>query len=426
MRCAELALQHDPKNLNALLLKQQVLNKRLREAMKAEGITSMAVAEKSAAISPFVDALEAHLATLHRLGYRPMPVDMQRIILQGLQSPEDVAYYKKDKNPSPFTTITPLEEDDAKYLSLSGGLFQEVFDPTEKVTFGHFTFDPVQQRITSYKAENHQYELIDPVAFAYNFGARMYDARLGRFLSGDPSAAKYSAMTPYNAMFNNPINVIDPDGRDGIYIVFPDYEADGYPMTGHAGILLIDNKTGLTKYYEYGRYDEAQIGIVNHYAVPDLVLDEDGRPTAESLNKTLAYISEKSGHGQKIEGAYFQSDKFQEMNNYAQKLYKQSNTEFKEYDPNRTPYSITGNNCGTFACDVANQDEDLNTPWIIDPRPVSIGDEYRENFTPIDYNPGEGTEVEYDERTVKFDSKTGETSSSQSLMQTWLYGSDEE
>jgi RHS repeat-associated protein len=49
-----------------------------------------------------------------------------------------------------------------------------------------------------------------------DFGARINDPRLGRWLSLDPLQAKYVAWTPYNSMANNPIYMIDPDGRSTI------------------------------------------------------------------------------------------------------------------------------------------------------------------------------------------------------------------
>ncbi len=49
---------------------------------------------------------------------------------------------------------------------------------------------------------------------AYDFGARIQDPRLGRWLSVDPLMAKYSGISPYNFTFNNPIIFTDPDGKD--------------------------------------------------------------------------------------------------------------------------------------------------------------------------------------------------------------------
>jgi RHS repeat-associated protein len=49
---------------------------------------------------------------------------------------------------------------------------------------------------------------------SYDFGARIFDSRLGRWLSLDPLMAKYPDISPYVFCVNNPIIFIDPDGRD--------------------------------------------------------------------------------------------------------------------------------------------------------------------------------------------------------------------
>ena len=47
--------------------------------------------------------------------------------------------------------------------------------------------------------------------------ARYHEVNLG-FTSTDPHCFKYPSRTAYNYSFNNPINVIDPDGREGIVV----------------------------------------------------------------------------------------------------------------------------------------------------------------------------------------------------------------
>jgi RHS repeat-associated protein len=49
---------------------------------------------------------------------------------------------------------------------------------------------------------------------AYDFGARIYDPRIGRWLSVDPLQQKYPSFSPYNFTMNNPLFYYDIDGKD--------------------------------------------------------------------------------------------------------------------------------------------------------------------------------------------------------------------
>ncbi len=50
----------------------------------------------------------------------------------------------------------------------------------------------------------------------YDYGARQYDPVLCRWMWQDPLAEKYYNVSPYEYCGNNPINAVDPDGRDVI------------------------------------------------------------------------------------------------------------------------------------------------------------------------------------------------------------------
>ena len=45
------------------------------------------------------------------------------------------------------------------------------------------------------------------------FGARYYSPELSIWLSVDPLASKYPELSPYNYCLNNPVKLVDPDGR---------------------------------------------------------------------------------------------------------------------------------------------------------------------------------------------------------------------
>lgn len=51
----------------------------------------------------------------------------------------------------------------------------------------------------------------------YDYGARYMDGARGQFTTMDPLAEKNPDVTPYHFCHNNPINRIDPDGRDDLF-----------------------------------------------------------------------------------------------------------------------------------------------------------------------------------------------------------------
>ena len=81
----------------------------------------------------------------------------------------------------------------------------------------------------------------------YDYGARHYDAALGRFTTVDPLVEKYYSMSLYTYCLNNPIQYVDNDGKKPrIYV-----ETKGF---GHVFITTGSGQN--TTVYTYGRYGD--------------------------------------------------------------------------------------------------------------------------------------------------------------------------
>jgi len=69
----------------------------------------------------------------------------------------------------------------------------------------------------------------------YDYGFRIYDPRIGRFLSVDPLTQSYPWYTPYQFAGNKPINSMDLDGLEEIEVVA---QSPSYGQLGEATITI--------------------------------------------------------------------------------------------------------------------------------------------------------------------------------------------
>lgn len=151
--------------------------------------------------------------------------------------------------------------------------------------------------------------------------------------------------------------------------------------------------------------------------VSNVKIGKDGKPTVESLNKVLAQLSQKAGHGGKIRGAYIISDQYDKMKAYADGKLAEND------DPNRKEYGLTSNNCGTFARDVIAQDDDVDNPSIWNPTPKNIVDEYiEEGNAEVKYDPTKNTTTigKGDESDAKKSGGKKHTSSTGTSGMNWM------
>ncbi len=104
----------------------------------------------------------------------------------------------------------------------------------------------------------------------------MHDPAIGRFTGVDPLASSFAAWTPYNFTLDNPINMIDPDGRAAEWIDNGDgtYTAEAgdsaYSLAKDAGIsnsfanMLVESQLG-------ANYIGADGGLKSNVEVGDVV-----------------------------------------------------------------------------------------------------------------------------------------------------------
>lgn len=162
-----------------------------------------------------------------------------------------------------------------------------------------------------------------------------------------------------------------------IPVVFPDYliHIDGYeaeifgrkitippqkaPYLGHAGVLIVNGKTGLTKYYEYGRYGPN--GKTRSGLIPDVTL-KGGMITESSLKKTLRTVSSNHGQSGRIAGVVLRGKVFDQ----ALAWLKAKETE--NSSPARQAYDLGDHNCMTFVADLVDHiglDSPFRPPVVV-------------------------------------------------------------
>jgi RHS repeat-associated protein len=83
--------------------------------------------------------------------------------------------------------------------------------------------------------------------------ARYYDSGLSIWLSVDPMSDKYPSMSPYNYCANNPVILVDPDGRT--------FEPSSGTFVGRKEAMGFFSATSISSYFTL--YNSSALKIVN-------------------------------------------------------------------------------------------------------------------------------------------------------------------
>ncbi len=188
MQCAESALRYDGLNLNALLLKAELL--------QAPIIAKHQPPTQLQNDSDF-KRYEALIERLFSLGYREMPLEMKNILIKGWNKDSLSVVITQNHLPK---TFQKFGEKDERHASLSWGLFDEVMATKAVERYGNTLFDTKSKKIIGFAVPQPIYNdyNFDPVVFAWNI---------------DPLAHKAPWSSPYAFCEGNPILYLDPDGR---------------------------------------------------------------------------------------------------------------------------------------------------------------------------------------------------------------------
>lgn len=158
-----------------------------------------------------------------------------------------------------------------------------------------------------------------------DFGARIYDPRIGRFYSVDPEFRRYAALGSYDYVANSPLMLIDKSGRTITNTEKP----------GTKEYLLMSTALNILKHLDAEKYKAMEESKTNYnVGFGSLPSSQDGGTrtnfTNSNENTSLSVMPQKDSHGQLTGGTIYRTLDGQEQDD----IRKSSG---KEIESGKTP-----------------------------------------------------------------------------------------
>ena len=158
-----------------------------------------------------------------------------------------------------------------KVVTLSNGKYQEFHDLEDVVEIGSVLYNTQTKQIVGFVEKDTLYSEADLTPHI-----------VSRWISPDPLTDEYPSWSPYNYVMNNPIMLVDPDGRE--------------PRWGQLGTL---NQIALemTNAAGTGSYSQQMDALRTHFSANRLFTRIDGQlqDAAGSVNVKRYLYTEKAG-----------------------------------------------------------------------------------------------------------------------------------
>ena len=192
-----------------------------------------------------------------------------------------------------------------------------------------------------------------------DFSARWHNPAFPAFTTPDPMADTYTPLSPYTYCGGDPINQIDPTGKDFIILIAP----EGASSYGHMG-AIIQNKKGNYFYITAGANEAVNFfSVVSNSNIDGgmMIKQLESNSNKDAIEEVKSYDTQNSEYTD-----YIVFDTSKEIDD---KIYDSAVNKQKDINNKNTYYRVLTNNCADIIEDVIEKGTGIDLPTGLSPSP---------------------------------------------------------